>query len=174
MAQWGPRWYEYELPTVGGPGTCSIFYHSIMPYFIRLLEPRATSCGTGHRASGNIGTLVPRMCGSVGLKKSLTVLQVEQDVSYSDFRLVSHVKHLALPPPRGIWHNEGRGDASASSQLLVVRALCFDDLWESRRKKIQALQRRVKRLKGFVPWAVCFPNEVHVLELSWNGKPREN
>ncbi|PPR83826.1 hypothetical protein GOBAR_AA36887 [Gossypium barbadense] len=46
MAQRGSRWCGCELPTVGGPGTCSIFYHAIMPYFIRLLV-----C-TG--ASGNI------------------------------------------------------------------------------------------------------------------------
>lgn len=30
---------------------------------------------------------------------------------------------MALPPPREIWHNGGRGGAGASSQLLVVRAL---------------------------------------------------
>ncbi|PPS01653.1 hypothetical protein GOBAR_AA19008 [Gossypium barbadense] len=53
MAQRGPWWCECELPTIGGPGTCSIIYRAIMPYFIRLLggsdiEQPGVIQGTAH------------------------------------------------------------------------------------------------------------------------------
>ncbi|TYJ21881.1 hypothetical protein E1A91_A08G091700v1 [Gossypium mustelinum] len=131
MAQRGPWWCGCELPTVGGPGTCLIFYRAVPCHtsfgFLYLFF-----CFGPTEKISKLNTWPCRPLRKHDTKGAVVQALVQFSAVPSchisfDFlyffwanRKNFQVKHLAVPPPQETWHNGGRGPGTCSISCRAI------------------------------------------------------